>query len=300
MPRKGERVTLSSLADEPPSTDSRLPRVATQVQASAPIAQVAANPMNTREIDPDSEQIGEIAASILAHGQLQACAVVTRDAFLAVFPEHEAAVGAAVFVQVTGGRRRVALQLAGRNTMDIKVLDHLAESRLLFLSATAAENIDRQDYNAVEEARAVELLVRESGDYQTAAERLGRTKAWITQRVNLLKLAPEIQDKIKANEVALRDVRVLHRHPVGRQMAMLERLLAVKALTAVNGPAQKAAQPDGQVPQPRTPSNAVAAAVHRLGETPERIAVSLRTVLPPADLKTLAELLAGQPAEALD
>jgi ParB family chromosome partitioning protein len=315
--RTGQRVTLASLADDPPSTDSVPPRVATQVQTSAPIEQIAANPLNTREIDPGSEAIAEIAASIRAHGQLQACAVVTRAAFLSMFPEYEAAIGGAVFVQVTGGRRRVALPLAGKSTMDIKVHDHLAESRLLFLSATAAENIDREDYNAIEEARAVELLVRESKDYQTAADKLGRTKPWITQRINLLKLAPEIQEKIKANKVALRDVRSLHQHPAGKQMAVLERLLAAKALTAVNGgPGESEAGQGKKVPGPRTSATGAVAAVRQLGGALADIAASLRAVLGKEsegdrdgilaevraslsleDVEVLSQLLAGEPAD---
>lgn len=78
-------------------------------------------------------------------------------------------------MQVTGRRRRVALPLAGKSTMDIRVHDHLAESRL-FLSATAAENIDRRDYNAVEEARAVVHLVREAGSTRR------RPTSWAARR----------------------------------------------------------------------------------------------------------------------
>jgi ParB family chromosome partitioning protein len=291
---RGKPISLSSLADEP-SQGSVLPKVAVQVQTSAPIEQVAANPLNTREIDPAADEIRDIADSIRAHGQLQPCAVVTRAAFLRIFPEHEATVGTATFVQVTGGRRRFALPLAGKTTMDIRVHDNLAESRLLFLSATAAENIDRQDYNAVEEARAVAHLVHEAGEYQAAADKLRRTKAWITQRMNLLKLAPEIQDKIKANQVALRDVRTLHQHPASRQMAVLEQLLTAKARATEEQPAKVAAD-QAKVPEPRTPASAAANAVRKLGGTPPRIADALRAVLSHEDLRALAELL-SEPAE---
>ncbi len=291
MARAGKTISLSSLADEP-STGSVLPPVAAKVQTTAPIEQVAANPLNTRDIDPGAAEIREIAESIRAHGQLQACAVVTRTAFLRIFPEHEASIGSAIFVQVTGGRRRMALPMAGKTTMDIRVHDHLADSRLLFLSATAAENIDRQDYNAIEEARAVKHLVDEAGDYQTAADKLGRTKPWITQRVNLLKLAPEIQERIRANKVALRDVRQLHSHPPAQQVALLEKLLAAKKAAGEEKQDPEPAAADAvKVPGPRTAPGSVAAAIRKLGDTPTRIAESLRSALPPEDLKAIAKLL---------
>lgn len=47
--------------------------------------------------------------------------------------------------------------------------------------------------------------------------------------MNLLKLAAEIQEKFKAGQVALRDLRTLHQYPVGQQMAAPDQLLAAKA-----------------------------------------------------------------------
>lgn len=284
----GKRVDLSSLASAAPA-EVRAPRIASTGSRSVLLERVAANPLNTRGLDPDSLKIHEIADSIRQNGQLQACTVVTLGAFLKIFPEFEDRVGAVEFVQVTGGRRRLALQRLDE-MMDISVKDSLAESRAQFVSATAAENLDREDYDAVEEARAIELIIKEAGSPAAAADRLSRTRAWVTQRMNLLKLAPEVQDLIRAGNVPLRDVRKLHLYPLTEQMDVLRGILKRKA--AVDKTADT--EPDGpgnSVPEPRAASSTVATAVRRLGATPPLIAESLRAALPPDDLRVLAQLL---------
>lgn len=289
----GKRVDLSALADEPPLPDARVPRFAAQGQHPVPVHQVAANPLNTRSIKPDSPTILEIASSIEKHGQLQACTVVHRKAFLAIFPEYEAAIDDAPFVQVTGGRRRIALLQLGM-LMDIAIKDDLAETREQFVGATAAENIDREDYDAIEEALAVQLLVKEAGSTAAAGERLSRTKTWVVQRTNLLKLAPQVQQVIRDEKVPLRDVRSLHTHPADRQLDALRAYLSQKRQeVAGDEEPGEGNSPDsavgGKVPQPRVSPTALA--IRRLGGTPPKIAESLRAALSPDDLRALIELL---------
>lgn len=295
----GRRIDLSALADEPRLPDARIPRFAAQGQLPVPLEQVAANPLNTRSIKADSPSIQEIANSIQKHGQLQACTVVHRKAFLAIFPEYQTAIGDAPFVQVTGGRRRVALQLLGK-TMDIAIKDDLAETREQFVGATAAENIDRQDYDAIEEALAVQLLVKEAGSTAAAGDRLSRTKTWVVQRTNLLKLSPEVQQVIRDEKVPLRDVRSLHTHPSDEQLNILRAYLSQKSGQAGDeekpgegeaGDGSHVPTASGKVPQPRT-SPAVLA-IRRLGGTPPKIAESLRSALSPEDLRALVELLSA-------
>jgi len=285
----GKRIDLSSLANEAPPEGIRAPRFAGHGSRSVLLDLVAANPLNTRFLDPDSPKTREIEDSIRKHGQLQACTVVTRAAFLKIFPEFESKIGAADFVQVTGGRRRLALQSLDI-LMDIAVKDELADSRAQFVSATAAENIDRQDYDAIEEARAIDLIIREAGTAAAAAEKLSRTRAWVTQRMNLLKLAPEVQDVIRAEGVALRDVRKLHMYPAERQLDVLRGYLKRKASLDKSVDAEPEDPGHPNVPAPRAASTP-AAAVRRLGSTPPLIAQSLRAVLPPEDLRALAQLL---------
>lgn len=214
------RADLSDLADDP-VLDAPIPAFAQQTPRTLRLPQIAANPFNTRKIDPASPKMAEMIESMRLHGQLQPTAVVTRAAFLRAFPEREEEIGAATHVQVMGGRRRAAAAVLGLATLDVTVKDHLAATRAVFLETTAAENLDRQDLDPVEEARAVELIVAEHGSGKAAAERLNKTPAWVTQRLNLLKLQPEIQAAVGAGEVPLRSVRDWHRLAPEAQLASL-------------------------------------------------------------------------------
>lgn len=297
----GRRVNLSDLADEPVLPEARVPAVAETTARTAHIDQVAPNPLNTRDLNAHPEKIATIVESMRVHGQLQPCTVVTRNAFLSIFPEHKSTIGSAAFVQVTGGRRRAAAISAGLPALDITVKNQLSESRAIFLSATAAENLDRQDYDPIEEARAVQLVVGECGTGKAAAEQLSRTAAWVTQRLNLLKLVPEVQAAVRVGEMPLREVRTMHTLSESDQMAALvawqkTRLLA-EQLTAGD---QQGVPDDGEsepaesaAPKQRTTPrlSPAASAVRRLGGTPPKIADSLRTILSPEDLRTLAQLL---------
>lgn len=219
------RPSLSDLADDT-VLDAPLPAFAQQqlTPRSLRLPQIAPNPFNTRDIEADSAKIAEIAESMRLHGQLQAVAVVTREAFLAIFPEchdHKEMTDRVTHVQVMGGRRRAAADLLGLRTLDVVVKDQLAATRAAFLEATAEENLNRQDLDPIEEARAVALIVAEHGSGKLAAERLNKTAPWVSQRLNLLKLEPEIQAAVRAGEVPLRSVREWHRLPAEAQLASL-------------------------------------------------------------------------------
>ncbi|MFJ8691080.1 ParB/RepB/Spo0J family partition protein [Micromonospora wenchangensis] len=297
----GKRVNLSDLASEPALPEARKPAITESTPRSARVQQVAANPLNTRDLDADRAKIESIAESLKTHGQLQPCAVVSRDAFLRIYPEHETTIGSAVWVQVTGGRRRAAALLVDQPTLEIVVKNNLADSREAWVSATAAENLDRENLDPIEEARAVQLLVQECGTAKAAAARLSRTPPWVTQRLNLLKLAPEVQSLLRAGEVPLRDVRDLHQVPTEEQLDELQQRQQPPdpELTAVNQTASSSEVLPGnstEESKQRTPRrSAVATAIRRLGGTPDKIAESLRSELTPADLQLLIDRLQRRP-----
>ncbi len=281
------RINLADIdvapAGQPPvlvgATD---PEPAAGRAGPVPLSAVAANPVNVRDpIDPDAPEIVELAASMARLGQLQPCVVVHAPAFLTIFPEHRDAVGPATYVQVTGGRRRAALATAGLTTIQVVIRDDLAGDRGQFVAATAAENLDRQDLHPLEEARAVQRLVAECGTGRAAALRVGRTPAWVTQRLNLLSLADEVQQALRDREIPLREVRTLHELSHAEQVRAL-RSWRRRALTAVNA----------ATPASRPRLTGVAAAIRRLGDTPATIAASLRAELSWAEREALAaELL---------
>ena len=56
------------------------------------------------------------------------------------------------------------------------IRDGLAADKATLLWAAIAENLERQDFDVIEEANAVEAMVAELGSAKAAAERLNRTE----------------------------------------------------------------------------------------------------------------------------
>jgi ParB family chromosome partitioning protein len=169
-------MSFADLAADP-ILDAPVPpiSVATPPPTVVALHEVAPNPINPRQRIGD---LTELAASLRSIGQLQPCTVVTRAAYLTQYPEHAEAIGSSSYVAVAGGRRRAAAELAGLATLDIAVRDSLAESRETLYAASITENIEREDFDVLDEARAVQKLVEICGDGVKAGERLSRSKGW--------------------------------------------------------------------------------------------------------------------------
>jgi ParB family transcriptional regulator, chromosome partitioning protein len=269
----------TTAAEEPPPTRTG--------SFAAPIERVAPNPLNTRDVEERPEKLAALRASIAEHGQMQPSACVTRNAFLAIFGEHEKTVGDVDWVQVGGGRRRAALLLEGEPSIEITVKDSLAATRAGFISATAGENLDRDDLDLIEEARVVQQLLAELGSGNAVAEHLKRAPGWVSQRKYLLQLIPEVQQQMRVDDdnarLPLREVRDWHNLSVDQQRANLDAWRRRRGLSTDDDD-----RPD-RVPRAR--ASRVQAAIKHLGGTPSAIAETLRTELDPAQRRELGEAL---------
>jgi ParB family transcriptional regulator, chromosome partitioning protein len=293
---RGQKVNLSDLAGDPDLDDGRGHYALATDGGGRPIrlTQLALNPFNKRVLGAHPEAITELAESLRANGQLQPCAIVTRAAFRRAFPDDDAQLGRATFVQVTGARRYLAAQQLRWDSLEAVIKDDLASSPLRFLSATAAENLDRRDFDPVEEAEQVQLVVAAAGSGQAAAEHLQRSPGWISQRLNLLKLAPELHAALRAGDIPLRDVRTLHTLDPAGQLAALHRFTAVnrrRTAGAETEPETASTSPTQPAERP-TPA---ARAIHRLGGTPDKIAAALKAELTPHEVEQLVHHLAAAP-----
>src|SRR6516164_667622 len=103
------------------------------------------------------------------------------------------------FQLIAGERRWRAAQRAGLEKVSAivrQVPDELA------LEMTLVENIQREDLNAMEAARAFERLMDEFQLTQEAvAERTGKDRATVANAIRLLKLEPSIQDWIEEGKL---------------------------------------------------------------------------------------------------
>ncbi len=130
------------------------------------------------------EALNELARSIQASGIIQP---------LVVRP-----IGAR-YQLIAGERRWRAAQRASLTKIPVivrQVSDDLA------LEMTLVENIQREDLNAIEAARAFERLMDEARLTQEAvAERTGKDRATIANSIRLLKLEQKIQDWIEEGKL---------------------------------------------------------------------------------------------------
>ncbi len=171
--------------------------------------QACANPENPRDEITETE-LAELAESMEALGQIQPATVMTRGAYLAVLPQHEQALGMAEYVVISGSRRLAAARKAGLDAFLIHVND-TPSTREQILEYALVENIQRQDLSPLAEAHALQGLCEVYGTQALAGQRLGKTQGWVSQRLRLLKLIPQVQEDLQAGALTLWQARELAR-----------------------------------------------------------------------------------------
>ncbi len=204
MPRNALGRGLGALIREPepqvpaPPAPPTQPHTTGNSAAAAAPAREAAHAGGPHQIDIDliepspyqprtrfrEEALDELARSIKSSGIIQP---------LVVRP-----IGSR-FQLIAGERRWRAAQRAGLTTVSAivrQVPDELA------LEMTLVENIQREDLNAIEAARAFERLMEEFQLTQEAvAERTGKDRATVANSIRLLKLESTIQDWIEEGKL---------------------------------------------------------------------------------------------------
>ncbi|MFE3023371.1 ParB/RepB/Spo0J family partition protein [Nocardia tengchongensis] len=187
-----------------------------------PLDQLVANPRNPRQ----TMHVDDLAS--IAEIQQQPALVITRAAYLGLWPEDEPQLGLATHVVINGCRRLLACATYGRAALEIVIKDEVAASKASLRAAAIRENVERENLDLIEEAQAVDDLVADCGGVATAAAAaLGQSPQWVSQRRSLLKLVPELQEKVRAGELAFRTARDLARVPskeqLDRWLAQLDR-----------------------------------------------------------------------------
>ncbi|MBN9753986.1 Chromosome (plasmid) partitioning protein ParB / Stage 0 sporulation protein J [Pseudonocardia sp. Ae406_Ps2] len=207
-------------------------------QRRIPLSDLAHNPRNPR-YGYDDSAIEELADSLREHHQLQPATVVARDVYLAHYPEDADQLGTASWVVLIGNRRLAAAHLAGLTHLVASVEDRLGGADPMLAEATLVENIHRQDLPPLLEARELQGLVERHGSQRAAAKRVAKTQAWVSQRLSLLKLTPELQEQLRAGELSVKEARTVASVPAEEQAEKLKTLRdkppAVEVVTSSAG-----------------------------------------------------------------
>lgn len=108
---------------------------------------------------------------------------------------------------VAGERRWRAAQLVGLNKIPA-VIREVDDDKLLELALI--ENIQRQELNPIEEAKAYKNLVENLGlTQETVAERVGKNRTVVTTFIRLLKLPDNIQKLVEEEKLTAGHARAL-------------------------------------------------------------------------------------------
>jgi ParB family chromosome partitioning protein len=109
------------------------------------------------------------------------------------------------FQLVYGERRLRAAQLAGLDVVPCDVADH-TDAELIEIGL--AENIQRQDLDPLEEARAFQAFVDQRGySIRHLAERIGKDKSYVEDRLKLLQAPEDVRQMIAQRPDSLRAAR---------------------------------------------------------------------------------------------
>lgn len=140
----------------------------------------------------DEEKLNELAESIRTYGMISPIVVKKRGALYEI---------------VAGERRWRAARIAGLKEIPvvIKEVDKKTSRELSII-----ENIQRDDLNAVEEARAYQSLIEEYGlTQEEVAARVAKNRSTITNSLRLLKLEPEILTLLQDGKITQGHARAL-------------------------------------------------------------------------------------------
>lgn len=141
----------------------------------------------------DEDSLASLAASINEVGVLQPLVVRATDGNR--------------FTLVAGERRLRAARLAGLQEVPIVVRD---SSETGSLTEALIENLQREDLSPLEEAAAYQQLVeRYEMTHQEVGERVGRSRAAVSNTVRLLQLDPRLQGLLESGQLSAGHARAL-------------------------------------------------------------------------------------------
>jgi ParB family transcriptional regulator, chromosome partitioning protein len=172
-------------------------------------------------IDMRAETLTELADSIKAQGVVQP--IVVR-------PIDVSGNGQSQRYEIIAGERRWrAAQMAGLTEIPAVIRDIPDEAAI---AVALIENIQRENLNPLEEARALARLISEFGlTHQQAADAVGRSRAGVSNLLRLLELAPEVCELIEKRALEMGHARALLALTQRRQQSEVAMLVAKKGLS---------------------------------------------------------------------
>ena len=215
--------------------------------AHVPVEQIHRNPSQPRR-EFDTESVSGLAASIRAQGLIQPVVVRPR-----VHGGYEL---------IAGERRWRAALEAGLSTVPAVIRE--ADDRDTLLLGLV-ENVAREDLSPIEEARAFAVLIDEFGlTLGEVAERVGKSKPTISNRVRLLELPSDVLELVGRGDLSEGHARALLSIPDHDARRRLARRIVRDGLSVRS--AERAAKAAGAATRERRTSAVDPALAQRVRE----------------------------------
>ena len=184
--------------------DSMIPPKMNQADTSVKegnVLQTGETVLKINDVEPNKDQprknfneeaLKELSDSIKLHGIVQPLVVSKQDDYYEI---------------IAGERRWRAAKMAGLKEVPVVIKDYSPQE---IMEVALIENIQREDLNPVEEAKAYQRLIREYNlKQEEVAEKVSRSRTAITNSLRLLKLGDQILDMLVEETITSGHARAL-------------------------------------------------------------------------------------------
>jgi ParB family chromosome partitioning protein len=191
--------------------------------AKLPLGQLQRGRYQPR-VDMREEALEDLASSIRAQGVVQPIVVRPLE-----MPGAAPGTAPTRYEIIAGERRWRAAQMAGLETIPAVIRRVPDESAI---AMSLIENIQRENLNPLEEARALDRLIREfEVTHQQAADAVGRSRAAVSNLLRLLELPAEVAELVDRREIEMGHARALLGLTQKRQQVEVGQLVSKKGLS---------------------------------------------------------------------
>ena len=160
-------------------------------QLMIPVSEIRPNPYQPRKIF-NKEALEELSLSIQQHG---------------VFTPILVKKSISGYELITGERRWRASKMANLEEIPAIVVDFDDQQ---MMEVALLENVQREDLNVIEEAKAYEQLIqRLNYTQEQLAHRIGKSREHIANTLRLLRLPEEVQEKVTSKQLSMGHARAL-------------------------------------------------------------------------------------------
>ncbi len=158
------------------------------------VDRIKPNPFQPRR-EFDETALASLAESIRQYGVLQPLTVTRKETEI---PGE----GIRVEYELIAGERRLrASKIAGLFQVPV-VIRHSEENDQMKLELAIIENLQREDLNVVDRAKAFKRLVDEFGlTHLEVGKRVGKSREYVSNSIRILTLPQHIQDALQAGQI---------------------------------------------------------------------------------------------------